>query len=179
MRRYRIPPAGRRSPGGVPAAGTGDILEAMTTSTRTRLLALVAASGCGDKGGVTTDDTGHALPFCYDFADADTYVVDQGGGDPGSGQVVARLITDSSASGDVRDPQYVAQMDYTMENLDVGGAPQAGKTDQDGAFTEEVGAGNWRISISGTKAGKYCENQIDIVVEDGNTTRVCLATACE
>lgn len=152
---------------------------------KTSTLLLIAAfalgslSACGDKGGTTGGDTGTVLPFCYDIADADTFVIDQGGGDPGSGQVVARLITDSSASGDVRDPQFVAQMDYTMENLDVGGAPQAGKTDQDGAFTEEVGAGNWRISISGTKAGLYCENSIDISVEDGNTTRVCLATACE
>jgi hypothetical protein len=118
-------------------------------------------------------------PYCYDIADADSYEVREGGGDPGSGQLQARLITGESASDDIRDPQIVGQMDYTLENLDVGGSPQAGKTDQDGAFSEEVGAGNWRISISGTKAGMTCQNQVDVLVEDGNTTLACIATSCE
>lgn len=134
------------------------------------------SSSCADKS-TTTSDSGVVVPFCRDMADADTTTIDVGGGDPGSGQVIGQLITDDG--GDVDDPLIVGQMDYTMENLDVGGPPRAGRTGQNGDFTEEVGAGNWRLSISGTKAGLSCQNQLEIVVEDGNTTSVCIDTLCE
>jgi hypothetical protein len=139
-------------------------------------LALVLLPACAEKDGTATD-SGAAGPFCRDMADADTTEIDVGGGDPGSGQVIGQLITDDGS--DVDDPLIVGQMDYTLENLDVGGPPRAGRTGQTGDFTEEVGAGNWRLSISGTKAGLSCQNQLDIVVEDGNTTRVCIDTKCE
>lgn len=140
------------------------------------LAALVLSCGCATKGAAVTDSAS-AGPFCRDMADADTTEIDPGGGDPGSGQVIGQLITDDGS--DVDDPLIVGQMDYTLENLDVGGPPRAGRTGQTGDFTEEVGAGNWRLSISGTKSGLSCQNQLDIVVEDGNTTRVCVDTKCE
>ena len=140
------------------------------------LLASGLHPACAQKEGSRTD-TGVSGPFCREMADADSTQIDVGGGDPGSGQVIGQLITDDGS--DVDDPLIVGQMDYTMENLDVGGPPRAGRTGQRGDFTEEVGAGNWRLSISGTKAGLICQNQLDIVVEDGNTTRVCVDTNCE
>ena len=141
-------------------------------------LAAVALSGPGCAvDGPKGSDSAAALPFCRDMVDADTTTVEAGGGDPGSGQVLGQLITDDGSA--VDDPLIVGQMDYTLENLDVGGPPRAGRTGQTGGFTEEVGAGNWLLSSSGTKSGLSCQNQIQIVVEDGNTTRVCVDTMCE
>lgn len=160
----------------------GSVLDSLRRMRRTPLLSLSIASLCGtaiacaDKDPVASD-TGASGPYCRDMSDADTTEVEVGGGDPGSGLVVGQLITDSGSA--VDDPLIVGQMDYTLENLDVGGPPRAGRTGQTGDFTEEVGAGNWWLSISGTKAGLTCQNELAIVVEDGNTTRVCIDTRCE
>lgn len=157
-----------------------DTLPSMMTMRRRTLIAAsflaVFLPACAEKDPAPVD-TGSEGPFCRDMVDADTTQVEVGGGDPGSGVVVGQLITDDGSA--VDDPLIVGQMDYTLENLDVGGPPRAGRTGQTGDFTEEVGAGNWWLSISGTKAGLTCQNELAIVVEDGNTTRVCIDTKCE
>lgn len=144
------------------------------------LLALLAAPlslSCGDKA--EYDDTGVAgdLPYCYVVADGDTHYIDAGGGVGGSGKLYGRLLTDKSA--DVHDPNFVASVEYTLQNNDTGGIQQVGKTNVGGDFVETLGAGSWEIKVATQKQGYSCENQYTFSIEAGNTTYLCLDLGCK
>ena len=125
----------------------------------------------------TIVDTGVPyLPFCEKMEDANSHGIEVGGGSGTSGSVIGRVITDESQ--DLHDPQWVGFLDYTIDNIDVGGTQQQGETQQDGAFVEVLGAGNWRFKISATQAGFTCANEIEFQVESGNTTQVCVDVNC-
>jgi hypothetical protein len=116
-------------------------------------------------------------PFCFTMEDADSFVLSPFDDDPSSGQIQGRLVTDESA--DVHDPQLVAFVAYTLTNLDVGGSPQLGETDIEGKLFERVGAGNWRLQLSAAKGAYDCVNSVDLVVEAGQQTDLCVDVACE
>ena len=131
------------------------------------------ALGCGGK-----DDGGdRPLPFCFAMSDADSFELEPLDDDPSSGEIEGRLLTDES--GDLRDPQIIAFVEYTLENLDVGGTPQLGETDVEGNFYERVGAGNWRLRLVAARGRFDCENEVDLVVEAGQTTHACIDVGCE
>jgi len=139
--------------------------------------AALALPGCGDKDAGDGTETGQQTGFCYSMDDADTTVVEPGGGSGASGLLDGRLITDESD--DIRDPAIVVNVDYTIENLDVGGSPKLGKTDSEGSFTESIGEGTWLLRLSDSKGGFTCRNEIEFDIEAGNTTRMCLDVGCE
>ena len=116
-------------------------------------------------------------PFCFTMDDADSFVLSPFDDDPSSGQIQGRLVTDESA--DAHDPQLVAFVAYTLTNLDVGGSPQLGETDIEGKLFERVGAGNWRLQLSAAKGAYDCVNSVDLVVEAGQQTDLCVDVACE
>lgn len=137
-------------------------------------LALLSVGGCGD----TADDTGVGdQPYCTVFRDANTSFIEPGGGNGESGYVLARLVTDKAD--DIRDPNFVAFVDYTLENLDVGGSQTLGESTQEGDVIETLGAGNWRIKLNKNAAGYNCYNEFDFLVEAGNSTTMCLDVGCE
>jgi hypothetical protein len=132
------------------------------------------SGGCGDNkfDGVVRDDA-----FCFDIEDADTWQMEPLDNDPSSGQIWGRLVTDQSD--DIRDPNLVAFVDYTLQSVDVGGSAQRGETDDGGEFEERVGAGTWRLRLSAIKGGYHCDNDLEIPVEAGKLTVLCLDVGCE
>ena len=108
--------------------------------------------------------------------DADTFLISDGGDSSSSGTVEGRLITDESS--DLHDPQWVGFLDYTIDNIDVGGTQQQGETQQDGSFIEVLGAGNWNFKISATVAGYTCANEVAFSVEAGRSTEICIDIDC-
>ncbi len=141
------------------------------------LLCGAALPACGDKADAGDSGGGGTQGFCFDMADADTYEIVDGGPEGVSGLLDGRLITDESD--DIRDPALVTNVDYTVENLDVGGSPLQGKTDSDGSFSEQLGAGTWRLRLSDSKGGYTCRNDIEVVIEAEKITRLCLDVGCE
>jgi hypothetical protein len=137
------------------------------------LLSQCALAAC--KG----DDEGPKIepPFCFTMDDAESFELVAYDDDPSSGRIEGRLVTDESA--DVHDPQLVAFVAYTLTNLDVGGSPQLGETDIEGKLFERVGEGNWQLQLSAAKGAYDCENSIDLVVEAGQQTNLCVDVACE
>ena len=117
------------------------------------------------------------IAFCETMDDADSYYIEEGGGNGSSGKVIGRLITD--VTGSLHDPNLVANVDYTIDNLDVGGTQQQGRTDQDGSFQEVLGEGTWRFKHSAEKSGYSCANTVDFEVEGGNTTWLCIDANCQ
>ncbi len=136
--------------------------------------AVVAALGaCGTK----TEDTALDLPFCLQFDDADQFELEPlEVDDPASGEIWARIVTDEGA--DLDDPQFVAGVTYTLENIDVQGAPQVGETDQEGEFRKRVGAGTWVLRLDATQGTFSCSNELELTVEAGQRTVVCMDVGC-
>jgi len=130
----------------------------------------------GCSGTVDEDSAEPVLPFCEKMEDANSSVIDLGGGSASSGSVVGRVITDESQ--DLHDPQWVGFLDYTIDNTDVGGTQQQGETQQDGSFVEVLGAGHWKFKISATQAGYSCSNEVEFLVEAENTTQICVDVNC-
>lgn len=142
------------------------------------LFALTLPLGaCGDKDDDGADSGAKQTGFCYSMADADSTIIEDGGGAGASGLLDGRLITDESE--DIRDPALVVNVDYTVENLNTGGSPISGQSDSEGKFTESLGEGDWLLRLSDSKGGYTCRNEIQLVVEPGNTTRLCLDVSCE
>ena len=123
-----------------------------------------------------TDTSDQVLPFCEKMEDANSYVIDDGGNSTTSGTVEGRVITDESES--LHDPQWVGYLDYTVDNIDVGGTQQQGETQQDGSFVEVLGAGHWNFKISASQAGYSCANELEFLVEAGRTTQLCIDVNC-
>lgn len=143
-------------------------------------LALSAAAlGLGSCGGSgdQVDTSAADLPFCEKVMDANTQEGAEGGGNGASGYVFGRLLTDVTE--DLHDPQFVAFVEYALENTDVGGAQRQGESDQEGTFTEYLGEGNWHIRISAFKGGYHCNTEMDFTVAAGDTTNLCIDMQCE
>jgi hypothetical protein len=138
------------------------------------LLAALVFVGCDGKN----EDTSLNLPFCLQFEDADQYELEPlEDDDPASGEIWARVITDEGS--DLDDPQYVAGVTYTLENVDVQGAPQVGETDQAGEFRKRVGAGTWVLRLDAIQGTYACSNELELAVEAGQRTVVCIDVGCE
>ena len=58
-----------------------------------------------------------------------------------------RLAT--GESDDIRDPNLVAYVDYTLQSIDVGGSAQQGETDDGGEFE-----GVWRRAVAASAIGR-------------------------
>lgn len=114
--------------------------------------------------------------YCDKPVQADTVQVEDGDGDSASGVVLGRLQTNVVTN--VNDPQYVGFVDYLIENRDVGGAAQRGRSDVDGNFTERLGSGNWRIKLGGYQSSYYCAKEFDFSVQAGKTVRACVDMGC-
>ena len=48
-----------------------------------------------------------------------------------------------------------------------------------GEFEERVGAGLWRLRLSAIKGGFQCENDLEVPVEAGMMTVLCVDVGCE
>lgn len=145
------------------------------------LIGLSVALGCGTEDGA--DDTGSPDPgeldlFCTDVSQANTYDIKAGGATGANGTLYARLITDESE--DIHNPNYVAKVTYILENIDVGGSPRYGESDNAGDIIATLGAGRWRVQTSNTRvAGLNCYNDVEFVIEAEQTTYLCLDVNCE
>jgi hypothetical protein len=136
---------------------------------------LILLLACTD---VTTDTSDSAVvdDFCTSTADAGTSSLEEGTGTGTSGQVVGQFIQDVVV--DPRDPQYVAFLDYLLDNQDVGGASSRGRTDAEGRFTATLGAGNWQVQTSGHQGSYYCAQETVFQVQAGKLTKLCINMDC-
>lgn len=140
------------------------------------MLPLILLMACSDDD--LSGDSGslEVSTYCDTPAQADTVQVEDGDGDLSSGVVLGRLQT--NVVNDVNDPQYVGFVDYLIENRDVGGAAQRGRSDGDGNFNERLGSGNWRIKLGGYQSSYYCAKEFDFSVQAGKVTRACVDMGC-
>lgn len=115
--------------------------------------------------------------FCYQMADAGTWSVESLDNDPASGEIWGRLATDESD--DIHDPNLVAFVDYTLQSIDVGGSAQRGRTDDGGELEERVGAGTWLLKVSAIKGGYHCSSELEVPVEAGKRTVLCVDVGCD
>jgi hypothetical protein len=130
----------------------------------------------GCVGGPSGDTGSNLLLFCETIEDGDTLLIEEGGGSTVSGVLTGRLITD--ATEDIHNPNMVANWDYVLENLDVGGTQTRGKTNDLGEFGATLGAGNWSIAISGQRNGFTCKNTLQFEIVAGSTTTACMDAHC-
>ncbi len=141
---------------------------------RPQVLLLLGCVACDGKD----LDTALNLPFCLAMEDASGFELEPlEQDDPASGEIWARVITDEGSSLD--DPQFVAGVTYTLENVDVQGAPQVGETDAGGEFTKRVGAGTWVLRLDARQGTYNCSNELELTVEAGMRTVVCIDVGCE
>ncbi|MDG1483881.1 MAG: hypothetical protein P8R54_30095 [Myxococcota bacterium] len=119
--------------------------------------------------------------FCEDVADGGTYELEESQSasiDGANGSLIARIVTDESD--DTHNPNFVADVTYIIENLDVGGSPRYGESDISGEVAATLGEGNWFIQISNNRvAGFDCYNEASFTIEAGMTTFLCLDVNCE
>ena len=132
---------------------------------------LLACDSNKGAGAVRADE------FCFGMEDSNDWMFEELDEDPSSGQIWGRLVTDESD--DLYDPNLVAFVDYTLQNIDVGGSAQRWSTDENGEFEERVGEGNWRLRLSAIKGGYRCENDIEVPVKAGQLTVLCVDVGCE
>jgi hypothetical protein len=143
---------------------------------RALLASLPLAFGCPTGTG-GAGDTGSGLElFCESMDDGDVVQIETGGGSTASGVLSGRLITD--ATEDIHNPNMVANWDFVLENLDVGGTQTRGKTTDLGEFTATLGAGHWSIAISGQRNGYTCANTLEFEIVAGSTTTACMDANC-
>ena len=145
------------------------------------MLIPILLMGC-DGGEVDSGEGSSSLDlFCEDVVDGGTYELEQSSSssiDGANGSLIARIVTDESD--DVHNPNYVANVTYVIENLDVGGSPRYGESDITGEIAATLGEGNWFIQISNNRVAGYdCYNEADLVIEAGMTTFLCLDVNCE
>lgn len=140
------------------------------------LLATLSLAACPTP---RVTDTGTAEgPYCVGLEDGDTWEIDGTGGGSTSGTFSGRLITDASTTYD--DFRYVANKDYTVENVDVGGTTQTnGRTDSAGYFTGSGAAGTWEFQAGALVDTLTCNATFQFEVEVGKNTSVCAVLRCE
>lgn len=143
------------------------------------LMGALLGAGCGDEDTDTASGgTADTDLFCRDIADADSYEIRQGDVSGANGSLYGRIITDEVD--DLTNPNFVAQVTYILENLDVGGSPRYGESSDGGEIIATLGAGRWRIQLSNNRvAGYTCYNDQEFVIEAGQITELCLDVACE
>ena len=136
-------------------------------------LSLLLALGC-----TPVRDSAEPLPaFCEDASGGDEWRFEGTGGGSTSGTFEGSLITDAAA--EVDDPDYVAYIQYTVENVDVGGTTQqSGNTDNYGYFTSSGAAGTWLFQAGTTVAGQPCNAEMEFEVEVGQNTTICPLLRC-
>ena len=144
------------------------------------LLGLCSMVACGadEAEDSASPDSAEEDGFCADISAANTSEIVPGGASGANGALFARIITDESE--DPHNPNYVAKVTYVLENLDVGGSPRYGESDNAGEILATLGAGNWRVQLSNTRvAGQDCYNDQSFVIEAGKTTYLCLDVNCQ
>ncbi len=147
-----------------------------------RTVAMLALMiGCDDSNKDSGAGSSSLDLFCEDIADAGAYEVEDsaaGGVTGANGSLFARIITDESD--DAHNPNYVANVTYVIENLDVGGSPRYGESDTVGEIEATLGEGNWWIQLSNNRvAGFDCYNEATFTIEATRTTYLCLDVNCQ
>lgn len=140
------------------------------------MLLLLLACTDGTDAPIDTSDSGAEDTFCTSYSQAGANKLEDGSGDGTSGHVKGQFI--QGVSDDPRDPQFVAFVDYLIENVDVGGQATRGRTDQDGAFAGTLGGGNWLIKTSGHQGSYDCAQETTFAVTPGKITVLCIDMAC-
>jgi len=142
------------------------------------VLVLFCAS-CNGAGTDTADPEDTDIDrFCDEIADADAYELREGDIAGANGSLFGQVITDEAD--DPYNPNFVAQVTYILENLDVGGSPRYGESNDIGEIVATLGAGRWRIQLSNNRVAGYdCYNDQEFVIEAGQITELCLDVACE
>lgn len=136
---------------------------------------LAPLAGCEE---YTQDSAEEEVPFCYSLEDGDDWKLDGTGGGSTSGTFTGRLITD--AAEDYDDGSFVANIEYTVENIDVGGTTQTrDRTDSGGYFEGSGAAGTWRFMAGAIVDNRTCNADMTFEVEVGNNTTVCAVLSCE
>lgn len=141
---------------------------------------LVMIWGCG-----TTEDTGELISdelslFCESIDEAGNFEFreDAASFDGANGSLYARIIT--GASEDPHNPNFVGDVSYVIDNIDIGGAPIYGASNMDGEVLATLGHGNWRVQVSNNRvAGYTCYSEIIFEVQPGLTTYLCLDINCK
>ncbi len=143
------------------------------------LMALAGAllPGCPSEDDKSTDDSSGTKYWCESLEDANTYYIEDGGGNGASGKIEGRIIT--SYGDDIHDPQLVGRLEYTLESVTSGGSPQLEETDDYGDFAATVGEGTWRVQASTTLAGQSCTASYDFEVVGSKTTYACIELSCQ
>ena len=111
--------------------------------------------------------------FCDTYEDADQEEVYEDVTYTGSGQLEVTLIVDSA---NPRDFSLVGNSTYTYENRLVGSGEASGQAGQTGEFSKLFGAGTWDFRITGPTD---CENNIELVIEDGVRLKKCIPLYCD
>jgi len=145
------------------------------------VIPLLLLAGC-DSDSNDSGAGGDSLDlFCEDVADGGSYELEESQSasiDGANGSLVARIVTDESD--DPHNPNYVADVTYIIENIDVGGSPRYGESDITGEIIATLGEGNWYIQISNNRvAGFDCYNEGTFIIEAGMTTILCLDVNCQ
>lgn len=139
-------------------------------------MAMVLVAGCDAGGTLDSGDTAGFAEFCATLEDGGRYIVEDGGGNSGSGLLHVRVLTNQS--GEVADPLYVAFKSYTLENVDAGGVQTTGQTSGDGLVEEMLGAGTWDFEAAYPRGSTPCTARIEVPVEAERTTYACPVMTC-
>ena len=134
---------------------------------------LIALLACQPKE-IEEGPTGTGVDvFCDTYEDADQEEVYEDFELSGSGQLEVTLIVDSA---NPRDFSLVGNSTYTYENQMVGSGESSGQAGQTGEFSKTLGAGTWNFRITGPTD---CENNIELVIEDGVRLKKCIPLYCD
>ena len=111
--------------------------------------------------------------FCSSYEDADTEQFTEDVELAGSGVLEVQLVVDAT---NYKDTSLVGNSTYTFNNIDAGGGEQLGQADFQGYISKTLGAGNWHFRFTGETG---CENEMDILIEEGVRTEKCIPLYCE
>ena len=111
--------------------------------------------------------------FCDTFEDADQEETYNDVDLPGSGKLEVELIIDST---NPKDASLIGNATYTYENPMTGGGELQGQANPLGTFSKTLGAGTWNFRITGPTD---CENEIEVVIEDGVRLQKCVPLYCD
>jgi hypothetical protein len=138
------------------------------------LLAMLQLTACAGDTAVDSGPVGDT--FCSTLGERGMTERVDGGATGASGALFVRVIT--SASGDVRDPLYVAFKDYSLEHVTAGGSQTTGYTSGDGLVEELLGPGIWAFRASFPRGSRTCVAEMQVEVQAGTTTRACAVMEC-
>lgn len=141
------------------------------------LLLPLFLAGCPSSDDKSADDSSGTTYWCDSTDDSDSYYIEDGGGSGSSGVIAGRIIT--SSSDNIHDPTLVGSLDYTLQSVSSGGAPQYDKTDDGGDFQATVGEGTWRVQASKSVGGSTCSSDYEFEVVGAKTTNVCVLLTCQ